>query len=485
MSSRHLIGKVGPLLTGMESHRLLDAVIDHVRLMVGDAMSEIKAFGFLSDDAPEQSPSAELFKFIVWLCNHPQTLRRDRAAAMLLWLVNHVSELFSVAVTIAFSMEEGYGPDVLCGVLDGASSDEPIGLWDKVTGAADLSKITQELRHVSRMAVLLRLATRAAKAGSPSAKTAMEQIQASFTRRSQTDVDTQRPPWASCLALEWPQLAKLVDADAVATWEKELSLLCAPLSITETQSLERAVSTSFWENHERPLNRWESKLRYTLNLALWPRVSVGEASSVEAVLRIYNPSQPEQTVQAITNPVTDQLMAAIESGDYSAVLGSNATVLLNYHDMAVNATEDGTDHVEVLCLLPPVSQRRGFFAPQLEQFFRSSELPAPRMATTPFETCCRLSPKVVFFGAFTPAIPFPPFQMIVGTKAENFVRQNWRYGRRNGVRGFGLTPRSLRPPSLAKREKWSVVRETHSTYPQNFHSHRLDYQRATSHRGIG
>lgn len=451
MSARHLIGKVGPLLTGSEGHLLIDAVIDHVRLMVGDATREIKTFAFLSDDAPEQSPSIELFQFIVWLCDHPQSLRRDRAAAMLLWLIDYVPELFSIAVDIALSMHEGCGPDVLCGVLDVASANKAVALWDKVRDAADLGKVTQELRHVSRMAVLLRLATRAAAAGSSSAKIAMGQIQSSFIGRRQTSVNTKMPLWASCLAPEWHQLSHLVDADAVATWEKELRLLCAPLSIADAQTLEQAVSASFRENHERPLNRWESKLRYTLNLALRSRVSVGEASSIEAVLRIYNPSQPEKAVQAMSNPVTDQLIAAIKSGDYSAVLGASATVLLNYHDTAVKTTNNGADYVEVLCVLQPTSQQRGFFAPKLEQLFRSSELPVPRMATTPFETCCRLSPKVVFFGAFTPAVPFPFFQRIVGAKDEDFVRINWRYGRRNGVRGFGQANREGCSLSVARK----------------------------------
>lgn len=137
--AQHLIGRVGPLLSETEGQRLLDAVIDHCRLVVGDATHEIHNFGFLDDDTPERSPDIEYFRFIVWLCNHPQWLRRDRAAALLLWIVEQVPELFSEAVHTAFSMEEGYGPDVLCGVLDGASAREPATLWDKIAGALSLT----------------------------------------------------------------------------------------------------------------------------------------------------------------------------------------------------------------------------------------------------------------------------------------------------------------------------------------------------------
>ena len=60
----------------------------------------------------------------------------------------------------------------------------------------------------------------------------------------------------------------------------------------------------------------------------------------------------------------------------------------------------------------------------------------------PFETCCRLELEVVFFGPFTPATPLAYFLNLVGAKNEDFVRQNWRYGRRNEVRGFGQPERS-------------------------------------------
>ncbi len=438
--AQRLIGRVGSLLSETEGQRLLDAVIDHIQLVVGDAPHEIQAFDFLADDAAEESPNVEFFRFIVWLCNHPQWLRRDRAAAMLLWLVEQVPDLFSDAVATAFSMDEGYGPDVLCGVLDGASARDPAALWDKISGVLDLTKIMQELRHLSRMVVLERLATRAEKAGSSTAKAALGLIKASFTGKRPTLDRPKLPAWADVLASEWPRLQNLLNSNSISAWERELEQLCSPLSIKDTQALETSVLTSFRENLG-PLDRWESKLRHALNLALWPNVSRADTGMIEATLRIYNPSQPERTVLGMSNSITDQLMTAIKSNDYSAVLGSSVVVLLNYHDMAVKPTKDGLYHVEVLCLLQPASIQRGSFDPQLDQSFRSSELPVASTNRTPFETCCRLKPEVVFFGPLTPATPLPLFSNLVGAKNDDFVRQNWRYGRRNEALGFGQPER--------------------------------------------
>lgn len=439
--AQHLIRRVGPLLNEIEGQRILTAMIDHCHLMVGDAPNEIKGFNFLADDYPELNPDVEFFRFIVWLCNHPQWLRRDRAAAMLLWLVEQVSDLFSETVNMAFSMDEGYGPDVLCGVLDGASAREAVALWDKIAGVLDMTKVTQELRHVSRMVVLERLAKRADKIGSQSAKSALDLIKTSFNGIASDVFSHDLPIWADRLASKWHKLDNLVDSESIVAWEAELEHLCSPLSITDTQKLEAAVSTSFREGNNRPFNRWESKLRHALNLALWSHVSRDGAYVVESTLRIYNPNQPERTVQGMRNSFTDQLIAAIESGDYSAVLGSNATVMLNYHDVALKSNKEGASHVEVLCMLLPTLNPRGAFAPRLEHTFRSSELPVVSAVRTPFETCCRLEPEVIFFGPFTPATPLPFFQNLVGAKDEDFVRYNWRYGRRNEIRGFGKPER--------------------------------------------
>jgi hypothetical protein len=144
----------------------------------------------------------------------------------------------------------------------------------------------------------------------------------------------------------------------------------------------------------------------------------------------------------MSNTITDQLLEAIKSNDYSGVLASDSDVLLNYHDLAVKPTENGAVHIEVLCLLQPASIQRGSFSPQLDQSFVSSELPTASKLSTPFETCCRLEPQVAFFGSFTPAISLPFFQTLVGAKNDDFVRKNWRYGRRNKFRGFGQPERS-------------------------------------------
>ena len=289
--AQHLIKRVGNLLTPEESRRLLDTVIQHVQLMVGDAAAEIMKFDFLADGSPEEAPAIELFRMIVWLCDHPEGLRRDRAAAMLLWLFDQLPELHALAIKSAFSMEEGYGPDVLCGVLDGASIRNPISVWDEVAATLDIAAIAAKLNHLSRRVVLLRLAARAGDAGSGSAKRAAQEVRQNFTGKRREGDAPALPPFAMALAPEWRRLETLVDKDGVLAWAKMTEQVCAPLNIADARSVEESVSTCFRQHRNRPFNRWESKLRYALNVALCGHASANDSEDIEAILRIYNPSQ--------------------------------------------------------------------------------------------------------------------------------------------------------------------------------------------------
>jgi hypothetical protein len=61
-----VITQVGSLLSGMDRQRILDHVLEHIRLMIGDAAAEEESFRILCD-ASSPDPSSEVFRFIIWL----------------------------------------------------------------------------------------------------------------------------------------------------------------------------------------------------------------------------------------------------------------------------------------------------------------------------------------------------------------------------------------------------------------------------------
>lgn len=439
--AHHLIGKVGSLLNEQEGLQLMSTVIEHVRIIVGDSSNLIKAFDYLAEEPTVQEPDAEFFRFLVWLTDHPSLLRRDRAASMLLWLVDNNSELLSLATANAFSMNMGHGSDLLCGILDGLSAEDPLKIWNATVENLDLFKVVADLQHVSRMVILTRIASRAAKAGSQSAQIELDKLQAVFSKKQRGGSNPQFPEWTSRLAPELSTLGALFDSEMVNSWESSLAEHCLPLSIEDAWALEDAVLNTFQEGHRRH-DRWEAKLRYSLNICLWHWVSGKEAITVEKTLRNYNPSLPERTVAGKSNPLSDQLLRAVETDDFSNIFGAGNLVTLNYHEMVVRKEQSGMDEIEVLCLLQPNLPQQEVIGPKPIQKFRSSEFPQPHTAKNPFETCCHLEPEVVFFDTFTPAIPHPFFRDLVKASDNDFIRENWRFGRRNELRGLGIAERS-------------------------------------------
>jgi len=447
--AHHLINKVGSILNKEEGGQLMKQVVEHVRLIVGDSTSEIAKFDYLADDVI-QVPDSEFFNFLIWLMDHPKWLRRDRSAAMVLWLIESKPKLLPLAIAKAFSMDEGQGPDVICGILDGISVNDPLLVWC-VIEKIGVSEIIRDLHHVSRIVIFIRIVTRAADANSDSANLELTKLDNIFSEEKRIKSDYNIPSWTSPLKQECSQLKSILDSEIVQSWKEAMTKLCFPLSIEDAQALENAVLKSFREGRH-PYDRWKAKLHFSLNLSLWSKVNITEAKKIELVLRKYNPSLPERNLIGKANPLTDQLRRAIKINDFSNIFGPDENMILHYIDMAVREDDGGLDHIEVLCLLQPNVGQPGILGPKPKQKFKSNELAHFTSLTTPFETCSYLEPKLTFLGSLTPSIPLPNFKDVVGITDNDYIRENWRFGRRNSSPGFGLAENSGCSLSVSKNK---------------------------------
>jgi len=442
--AEHLIAKVADLFSEDERSLLLQYVIDHVHLMVGDATNEIEIFSFLREEPP-CNPSMELFRFVLWLLDHPQWLRRDKAAGMTAWLVEMDPGYFEEAVREAFSMVTGYSADILCGVLDNMSTRQPRHLWDRIFASLDLESVLGNCKHVGRLAVLQRIAERAGDAGSTTgaevSSRIVKQFRSGAIELGASGMRSDLPSWASCLSREWKALDELggLSEELINEFEEALAQICKPLNIQGGWRLEKAVSNSFREVPKRPLNRWEAKVRFALSTVLFPYVSKLNFREIELALRIFNPSLPERTLTPGFVSPAEAVINAISTGkDYACAIGNAEAYFLNYHEMTKHGDDDDWMYIEVLAVVvSTLSLRRGFFTPSVDTSFRSKELPDYGSVTTSHETCYNLKPDFAFFGAFTPAFPLPSFTEMINAKEDDFSRVNWRNGRSSDVRYLG------------------------------------------------
>jgi hypothetical protein len=224
--AEHLITEVADLLQEEERELLLQYVTDHIRLMVGDSSDEIAMFSFLEEETSEDDP-IELFRFVLWLLDHPKALRREKAAGMAAWLIEMDPIYFEEAVKQAFSMVSGYSADVLCCVIDEMSVRQPKELWNRVFNLLDLERTLQNCSHVGRLTVLHRIAERAGNAGSSTGSESVSCIEAHFNSGTPDEcvsgVRINCPPWARCISREWELLEKLgvLSAESVDRFKNE------------------------------------------------------------------------------------------------------------------------------------------------------------------------------------------------------------------------------------------------------------------------
>ena len=396
MLAEHLIAKVADLFSEDERRLLLQYVIDHIRLMVGDATNETEIFSFLREETP-CNPSTELFRLVLWLLYHPQWLRLDKAAGMTAWLVEMDPVYFEEAVKDAFSMETGYSADVLCGILDNMSMRQPQRLWNRVFASLDLEAVLRDCRHVGRLTVLHRIAERAGNAGSNTGAEVTsriaEQFRAGMIDLGDSGARLNIPLWAKCISREWKALDQLgvLNKGLIDELEEVLVQICAPLDVQGCWNLEKAVSSSFREEQSRSLNRWEAKVRFALSKAIFPYASKRNFREIELVLRIFNPSLPERTLTANFASPAEAVINAIDGKqDYSGAIGDAESYFLNYHEMTKHGEKGDWMYIEVLAVVVPSSSvRRGFFSPSVDTSFGSAEIPDLSSLTSSHETCCR------------------------------------------------------------------------------------------------
>lgn len=442
--AEHLITKVTDFLSGKERSQLLQHIVDHVSVMVGDSTDEIGMFRFLTEEPP-CNPSVELFRLVLWLLDHPHWLRREKAAGMSAWLIELEPIYLEVAVKEAFSMVTGYSADILCGALDDMSRRQPRQVWDRVFAFLDLEGIFRDCKHVGRLAILRRIAERAANAGATTgaevASRVLEQFRPGAIELATSDTPFGLPFWAGCISREWESLSLLgvTSKELFSSLEEKMAQLCAPLDVQGGWSLERAVSDSFRDMSNKHFNRWEAKVRFALSTAIFPYASTRNLHEIELALRIFNPSVPERTLTpGFESPAKTVINAILNGKNYAGAIGNSDFYYLNYHEMTERDEGDSWVYIEVLAVVVPASYvRRAFITPSTDTLFTSKELPDFSSVATSHETCYNLKPDFAFFGSFTPAFPLPAFTALIEARESDFFRVNWRNGRSSEMRYFG------------------------------------------------
>jgi hypothetical protein len=440
----HLLQKIGRALSTANAASFWNHTLHHIGLMAGDSEHESRLFEFLSD-ANEQDADTALFELLMWTLDHPQWLRRERAASATLWLIEEENDFFALAAKAAFSMTPGYRGDVVAGAIDTMSKRNPQEIWTRLSSAIDVLRAASDCKHVGRLSILLRLATRAA-GNDESARRAAESIKGALRPGAVALDDTGKPPyipdWAQCMRIELRELDELgaLTSETLTRTEELLSQLCAPQSIQEAWELENAVSLSFREPNRRTLDRWSGLVRHSLACALVPYASQRNLEQIGAILRVYNPSAPERKMDVGFTSLGERILAAANgSGNRSDLIGNGDYYFLSYCEFVTDAAGDASQLVEVFTtIILHASERKRAYAATVNARYRATDYPdLGELGDVVGPTCLRPTPVQALFGTFSPAVPSPSFMSAVGVIGSDIIQKTWRNGRSFEVQNVG------------------------------------------------
>lgn len=428
----HLINKISAVTNVDERVRLVRLVVEHIETIIGDTAAKSREYQFLEESIDADSSSI-LIELILAAVDHPKWLRRDKASELILWLLDKHPRYIPVLGPLAFTMESGNLPDVLCGVLDHLSMKNAFCLWEQLAPAMDMEKIQNNCKHLGRLAVLLRITERAVKKGSKNGEEVRDLVRSAFlqsTSHEEANVapyaQVQCPTWALICEREWKELIVM----GLATKEfgelarGVLQEACAPLSIQTTSELEQILAQGFNDDSEHSLGRWIAKVRYALQVALLSSTPYHLLSRVTQVFRTYNPAQMTHLrILGFTSPSVAWLTALSRmQGNFVPITGND--IYIDFFERVW--IEDQYRILRLTMFIHRSNELPVPFTPTAK--FLSTQEPTAR-GTSEREACAKVNWRPTFFSSFTPAVPSDRFMEMTNATGTDLTRAHWRIGR--------------------------------------------------------
>ncbi|WP_317214557.1 AVAST type 1 anti-phage system protease Avs1b [Gluconobacter sp. GP1] len=432
----HLIKRLASIATPNERAALIWQTVEHVETMLGDTAAKAREYGFL-DEVSASDASAALVELLLAAVDHPQWLRRDKAAELLLWLLESFPQYVPMLGANAFTMTTGNLPDVLCGVLDQLSASNATLLWDRLAPTIDLADIQRNCKHVGRLAVLMRIADRAARKSSSSATEALKSLQATAFQAVDGDADASAvpcPAWAHVVEDEWAELAAMGLATSALAERaaNEIREACAPLLVETSIELEQLLAEGFRDRSDHPLGRWKAKVRFALQVAVLPIISKALLPRVEQIFRPYNPVQLRRfRILGFSSPAK-VWMAKLTRPEGGFVPMKGDEVYLDFFERIWDGRHCRLFRMTAFFHRWNVSP----VLPSSATEFLSTDFPEARSALD-MEACAKVKYRPAFFGSFTPASPSAALMRMTGAVGSDLSRANWRIGRAPESYGAG------------------------------------------------
>lgn len=304
-----------------EKQLILSSVLEHIELMVRTPQPFYDKYNFISNSTNRIDLNQQdelLLELLIWFLNHPSQVIKNRTIEVLTWLGTVIPEI-TVKALVEEITGEGYkvSRELSASVIHQISNLNPIGFSEILKTV--LEQIKEEilgLRHFMITNTLLDTLKELKLHGATGLDNLIEQFEQTFiaSPKSNGDIvleeDYLEP--ISDYLYELNELNIMTKEFAETLLEQIKKLISLP-SIVECQKASRYIDRSFNDHNDINLvSDFDTLLRYALNIAISSYVTIESKEKVANILRFYQPTFPENKLQAQIKPVEDQFESTIK-----------------------------------------------------------------------------------------------------------------------------------------------------------------------------
>jgi hypothetical protein len=362
-----------------EKQFILSAVREHIELMVRTPRSIYEKYTWINNSSEKASLTDnddQLLELLIWFLNHPSLVVKNRTIEILSWLGSVMPE-FIIQALINEILSEGYkiSKELSASIIHQISNIKTTGLGQKMKLAFEQNE--RELLKIEHLMIrdsLIRSLKAQKEQGALDLDTLIAKFENTFVSSSKPggDIEFDEPyldPIADYL-YELNDLAILTKQFAI----KLLDLIpkLAPLAIDESQKASGYIDRSFNDHFDVALiSDFDTVLRYALNVAVYSCTTIENSDYVADILRFYQPTFPENSLQANFGLRDEQFEVAIRDFFETGILDFDKMSIkgelpLNYLSYIHTDDTDG-EKIDMTAYLVPLnkfsSNRRSF--PQL------------------------------------------------------------------------------------------------------------------------
>lgn len=375
-----------------EKQKILNAVEQHIFLMVRTPKEVIEKYDFLADErSSDLEMDHSLLKLLIWFLNHPSLVLKNRTMEILAWLGKQQPKQV-ISALVDEMLSDGYylSKELSAAIIHQIADASPV-LFFPVFELI-LEEKTEQISQIKHFMIQNSLIDTlcSVKRQTDFEPTAwVEKLERCFKEAKGNHGDVEfDEDYLSVFDSELYNLNELgiLNKEFAVDFIGLIDRYC-PLTIPDSIKASRYIDRSFNNYNDIQLvPDFENIIRFALNTAISPHVPRTERNKTADILRFYQPTFPENNLIVRLVHESDfsnwfNLLFSEGSDGWDSMFdGENA--IIHYYDKTYSHAKRDYDEVEVVAYLVPLTEfdKGNHYFPW--ETYRSNGYPADKTEPT-------------------------------------------------------------------------------------------------------